>query len=178
MAWQAKLWDLRHVDPKECLAVLAHGGVVNSAYFSPVNKHVSFTTPFSKKKKKLRFVFFFFFFFSVFYFFPCLAESFFLSLHGQVTGCGWSQETGGKILTTCQDNKIRVWDYLHADLAEPRRAIVHSHDFNRYLTAFRAEWDPKVRYCLQVATKGDGKGEGRNTCVYLMFFLRTVSVAS
>ena len=25
----------------------------------------------------------------------------------------------------------------------PDREIVHSHDFNRYLTPFRAEWDPK-----------------------------------
>jgi DNA damage-binding protein 2 len=27
--------------------------------------------------------------------------------------------------------------------SEPDREIVHSHDFNRYLTPFRAEWDPK-----------------------------------
>jgi len=38
---------------------------------------------------------------------------------------------------------IRVWDYLLALDGEPDRVIVHSHDFNRYLTPFRAEWDPK-----------------------------------
>jgi len=28
-------------------------------------------------------------------------------------------------------------------MERPAREIVHSHDFNRYLTPFRAEWDPK-----------------------------------
>eukprot|EP00245_Coleochaete_scutata_P012935 TRINITY_DN5119_c0_g1_i1.p1 TRINITY_DN5119_c0_g1~~TRINITY_DN5119_c0_g1_i1.p1 ORF type:complete len:219 (-),score=40.68 TRINITY_DN5119_c0_g1_i1:178-798(-) len=46
-------------------------------------------------------------------------------------------------MSTCQDNRIRVWDYIYGDLSQPNREIVHSHDFNRYLTSFRAEWDPK-----------------------------------
>lgn len=25
----------------------------------------------------------------------------------------------------------------------PDREVVHSHDWNRYITPFRAEWDPK-----------------------------------
>lgn len=36
-----------------------------------------------------------------------------------------------------------MWDYLLAADSPPDRVIVHSHDFNRYLTPFRAEWDPK-----------------------------------
>lgn len=47
-------------------------------------------------------------------------------------------------MTTCQDNRIRVWDYIFGDLQSPSREIVHSHDFNRHLTPFKAEWDPKV----------------------------------
>ncbi|KAH0937427.1 hypothetical protein HID58_004888 [Brassica napus] len=47
------------------------------------------------------------------------------------------------ILTTSQDNRIRVWDSIFGDLDSPSREIVHSHDFNRHLTPFKAEWDPK-----------------------------------
>lgn len=59
-----------------------------------------------------------------------------------VNSAYFSPVSGHKILSTCQDNRIRVWDYVHS-LSEPSREIVHSHDFNRYLTPFRAEWDPK-----------------------------------
>ena len=39
--------------------------------------------------------------------------------------------------------RLRVWDYVLSANEAPDREIVHSHDFNRYLTPFRAEWDPK-----------------------------------
>eukprot|EP00899_Mesostigma_viride_P017477 jgi/Mesvir1/25730/Mv01914-RA.1 len=60
-----------------------------------------------------------------------------------VNNAEFSPLSGSKILTTCQDNRLRVWDSVSANLAEPSREIVHSHDFNRYLSNFRAEWDPK-----------------------------------
>eukprot|EP00798_Chlamydomonas_sp_ICE-L_P012578 gene12578-15802_t len=61
-----------------------------------------------------------------------------------VSSAYFSPITGNKILTTCQDNRVRVWDNLSSLSSEDSaREIVHSHDFNRYLTAFRAEWDPK-----------------------------------
>ncbi|KAH7283731.1 hypothetical protein KP509_34G021200 [Ceratopteris richardii] len=60
-----------------------------------------------------------------------------------VNSAYFSPISGNKILTTCQDNRLRVYDCIFSDLAEPSREIVHSHDFNRYLTCFRAEWDPK-----------------------------------
>jgi WD40 repeat protein len=67
--------------------------------------------------------------------------------HNRVVNSAYfSPITGNKILTTCQDNRIRIWDCLYGNLEEASREVVHSHDFNRYLTAFRAEWDPKV--CL------------------------------
>ncbi|PKA55101.1 Protein damaged DNA-binding 2 [Apostasia shenzhenica] len=81
------IWDARRLDNGSSLASLAHGRVVNSAYFSP--------------------------------------------------------HSGSKILTTSQDNRIRVWDSIFGNLDSPSREIVHSHDFNRHLTPFRAEWDPK-----------------------------------
>ncbi|KAJ3693722.1 hypothetical protein LUZ60_009202 [Juncus effusus] len=60
-----------------------------------------------------------------------------------VSSAYFSLKTGTKILTTCQDNRIRVWDSVFSDLGIPSREIIHSHDFNRHLTPFRAEWDPK-----------------------------------
>ncbi|KAK8925666.1 Protein DAMAGED DNA-BINDING 2 [Platanthera zijinensis] len=83
----AHMWDIRRLESGSSLASLAHGRVVNSAYFSP--------------------------------------------------------HTGSKIMTTSQDNRIRVWDSVFGNLISPSREIVHSHDFNRHLTPFRAEWDPK-----------------------------------
>uniref|UniRef100_A0A803KRJ5 Protein DAMAGED DNA-BINDING 2 n=1 Tax=Chenopodium quinoa TaxID=63459 RepID=A0A803KRJ5_CHEQI len=60
-----------------------------------------------------------------------------------VNSAYFSPHTGSKILTTAQDNRIRVWDSIYGNMESPSREIVHSHDFNRHLTAFRAEWDPK-----------------------------------
>ncbi|GLJ21497.1 hypothetical protein SUGI_0397090 [Cryptomeria japonica] len=78
----------------------------------------------------------------------CLAE---LAHPRVVNSAYFSPRTGTKIMTTCQDNRIRVWDSIFGDLNFPSREIVHSHDFNRHLTCFRAEWDPKdPSECLAV----------------------------
>lgn len=61
-----------------------------------------------------------------------------------VNSAYFSPFSGTKILTTSQDNRLRIWDSILRDLDSPSREIVHSHDFNRHLTPFRAEWDPKV----------------------------------
>ena len=64
--------------------------------------------------------------------------------HPRLVNCAYfSPQTGSKLMTTCIDNRIRVWDYLHSIGRDADREIVHSHDFNRYLTPFRAEWDHK-----------------------------------
>ncbi|CAN8253233.1 unnamed protein product [Cochlearia groenlandica] len=60
-----------------------------------------------------------------------------------VNSAYFSPSSGTKILTTCQDNRIRVWDSIFGNLDLPSREIVHSNDFNRHLTPFKAEWDPK-----------------------------------
>lgn len=61
-----------------------------------------------------------------------------------INAAAFSPLSGRKLLSTCQDNRLRVWDYL-VGFGEkpPDREIVHSHTFNRYLTPFRAEWDHK-----------------------------------
>eukprot|EP01023_Acetabularia_acetabulum_P057816 TRINITY_DN6749_c0_g2_i1.p1 TRINITY_DN6749_c0_g2~~TRINITY_DN6749_c0_g2_i1.p1 ORF type:complete len:558 (-),score=59.56 TRINITY_DN6749_c0_g2_i1:258-1931(-) len=64
--------------------------------------------------------------------------------HGKVVSSAqFSRVSGSKIMTTCTDNRIRVWDSLYVCDKQATREIVHSHDFNRFLTPFRAEWDPK-----------------------------------
>ncbi|KAH7672934.1 DNA damage-binding protein 2 [Dioscorea alata] len=64
--------------------------------------------------------------------------------HGRVVNSAYfSPRTGSKILTTSIDNRIRVWDSIFTNMESPSREIVHSQDFNRHLTPFRAEWDPK-----------------------------------
>lgn len=81
--------------------------------------------------------------------------------HGRVVNSAYfSPLTGNKILTTSQDNRIRVWDSIFGNLDSPSREIVHSHDFNRHLTAFRAEWDPKVCYIIFLT-------RGVNVLVYM-----------
>lgn len=61
-----------------------------------------------------------------------------------VSSAYFSPVSGNKILTTSLDNRLRVWDSIFGKMDSPSREIVHSHDFNRYLTPFKAEWDPKV----------------------------------
>jgi len=63
---------------------------------------------------------------------------------GAVVASYFSPATGRRVLTTTTDNRLRVWDdaVCAASGKAPARTIVHSHDFNRYLTPFRAEWDP------------------------------------
>lgn len=61
-----------------------------------------------------------------------------------VNSAYFSPLSGIKILTTSQDNRLRIWDSIFGDMDSPSREIVHSHDFNRHLTPFKAEWDPKV----------------------------------
>ncbi|PKI31865.1 hypothetical protein CRG98_047751 [Punica granatum] len=60
-----------------------------------------------------------------------------------VNSAYFSPLSGSKVLTTSQDNRLRVWDSIFGSMESPSREIVHSHDFNRHLTPFRAEWDPK-----------------------------------
>ncbi|XP_062192657.1 DNA damage-binding protein 2 [Phragmites australis] len=82
--------------------------------------------------------------------------------HGRVVNSGYfSPHSGNKILTTCQDNRIRVWDYIFGNLESPSREIVHSHDFSRHLTPFKAEWDPKD-YTETVAVIGRYISENYN----------------
>lgn len=60
-----------------------------------------------------------------------------------ISAAVFSPATGRSILTTCGDNRLRLWDDVGRVDGPPDRELVHSHDFNRYLTPFKAVWDPK-----------------------------------
>lgn len=64
-----------------------------------------------------------------------------------VSDVAFSPHTARKLLTTCTDNRLRVWDDVSRltgnEAQPPKMEIVHSHDFNRHLSPFKAVWDPK-----------------------------------
>lgn len=60
-----------------------------------------------------------------------------------VSHVAFSPLSGRKLVTTCTDNRLRVWDRVTDCDSPPSREIVHSHDFSRYLTAFKGIFDPK-----------------------------------
>jgi DNA damage-binding protein 2 len=97
-----------------------------------------------------------------------------------LTSAYFSPITGSKILSTCCDSafsrgmtrrgvqrvrcrvhpqhlllvradRIRVYGDVFGDVAKPTVEVIHSHEFARYLTPFRAVWDPKVRAGVCVA---------------------------
>lgn len=69
---------------------------------------------------------------------------------GVVSAAIFSPNSGAKLLSTSLDNRIHVWNDVHAlsgnanvyEDAKPT-SIVHAHNFHRYITAFQAVWDPK-----------------------------------
>lgn len=71
--------------------------------------------------------------------------------HGRVVSSAYfSPNTGAKLLSTSHDNRIHVWNDVHGFSGNVNQRsdvesveIIHSHDFHRYLNAFKAVWDPK-----------------------------------
>ena len=71
--------------------------------------------------------------------------------HGRVVSSAFfSPNTGAKLLTTSLDNRLQVWDCVHKFCGDVNTypdakplSLVHSHDFHRHLSPFRAAWDPK-----------------------------------
>lgn len=65
-------------------------------------------------------------------------------------GASFSPNTGLKIVETCHDNRVRIWNDVNTmvgdlndrEVGSPAE-IVHSNNFNRYLSPFLPDWDPK-----------------------------------
>ena len=54
-----------------------------------------------------------------------------------ISAAAFSPRTGHAIMTTCSDNRLRIWDDVSRADGDPSRELVHSHDFNRYLSPFK-----------------------------------------
>ena len=64
-----------------------------------------------------------------------------------ISAATFSPLSGSSIMSTCGDNRIRIWDSIGSSEAPPSRELVHSHDFNRcaLIVAF-----PIVAWCRAV----------------------------
>ncbi|XP_053572132.1 WD repeat-containing protein 76 [Bombina bombina] len=79
-----------------------------------------------------------------------------LSLPGHtksVASAYFSPSTGNRILTTCADDCIRVYDSSNMGSVAPLlKSIRHNNNTGRWLTRFRAAWDPKQEDCFVVGS--------------------------
>ncbi|NP_001090070.1 WD repeat-containing protein 76 [Xenopus laevis] len=79
-----------------------------------------------------------------------------LSLTGHsksVASAYFSPVTGNRILTTCADDYIRVYDSSSLCSEAPLlTAFRHNNNTGRWLTRFRAVWDPKQESCFVVGS--------------------------
>ncbi|XP_053318996.1 WD repeat-containing protein 76 isoform X2 [Spea bombifrons] len=75
-----------------------------------------------------------------------------LSLTGHtrsVASAYFSPGTGNRILTTCADDQIRVYDSSNLSTKAPLiTSIRHNNNTGRWLSRFRAIWDPKLESCF------------------------------
>ncbi|KYO27896.1 WD repeat-containing protein 76 [Alligator mississippiensis] len=70
-----------------------------------------------------------------------------------VASAYFSPVTGNRVVTTCADDKLRVYDTscLSSTLL-PVATVRHNNNTGRWLTRFRAIWDPKQEDCFVVGS--------------------------
>ena len=62
-----------------------------------------------------------------------------------ISGAVFLYEIGTKLLTTCKDDRLRVWDLkTGSDFSSPKASqqVRHNNNTGRWLTAFKANWIP------------------------------------
>ncbi|XP_074863421.1 WD repeat-containing protein 76 isoform X2 [Carettochelys insculpta] len=70
-----------------------------------------------------------------------------------VASAYFSPVTGNRVVTTCADDKLRVYDTSSLSSAIPvLTAVRHNNNTGRWLTRFRAIWDPKQEDCFVVGS--------------------------
>ncbi|XP_073693638.1 WD repeat-containing protein 76 [Garra rufa] len=77
-----------------------------------------------------------------------------LSGHSRsVSSAFFSPVTGNRVLTTCMDNKIRVFDTSQMDGRTPvLKSITHNMQTGRWLSRLSAVWDPKQEECFMIGS--------------------------
>lgn len=76
-------------------------------------------------------------------------------LHGHsksISSAYFSPETGNRILTTCMDDRIRIYDTSTSFEAPLLKSISHDMRTGRWLTKLSAVWDPKQEDCFAVGS--------------------------
>ncbi|XP_015493914.1 WD repeat-containing protein 76 [Parus major] len=70
-----------------------------------------------------------------------------------VASAYFSPVTGSRVVTVCADDKLRVYDTTSlSPTAKLLSSIRHNNNTGRWLTRFRAIWDPKQEHCFLVGS--------------------------
>uniref|UniRef100_A0A8C1TYY0 WD repeat-containing protein 76 n=1 Tax=Cyprinus carpio TaxID=7962 RepID=A0A8C1TYY0_CYPCA len=70
-----------------------------------------------------------------------------------VSSAFFSPLTGSRVLTTCMDNKIRVFDTSQMNGRTPvLKSITHNMQTGRWLSKLSAVWDPKQQECFVIGS--------------------------
>ncbi|XP_064013864.1 WD repeat-containing protein 76 isoform X2 [Pogoniulus pusillus] len=70
-----------------------------------------------------------------------------------VASAYFSPVTGHRVVTVCADDKLRVYDTTSlSSTVAALRTIKHNNNTGRWLTRFRAIWDPKQEKCFVVGS--------------------------
>lgn len=70
-----------------------------------------------------------------------------------VASAYFSPVTGSRVVTVCADNKLRVYDTTSlSPTVTALSTVSHNTNTGRWLTRFRAVWDPKQEHCFVVGS--------------------------
>uniref|UniRef100_A0A673J4Q5 WD repeat-containing protein 76 n=1 Tax=Sinocyclocheilus rhinocerous TaxID=307959 RepID=A0A673J4Q5_9TELE len=70
-----------------------------------------------------------------------------------VSSAFFSPLTGNRVLTTCMDNKIRIFDTSQMDGRTPvLKSIMHNMQTGQWLSKLSAVWDPKQQECFVIGS--------------------------
>ncbi|XP_061232569.1 WD repeat-containing protein 76 [Neopsephotus bourkii] len=70
-----------------------------------------------------------------------------------VASAYFSPVTGSRVVTVCADNKLRVYDTTSlSPTITALSTVSHNNNTGRWLTRFRAVWDPKQEHCFVVGS--------------------------
>ncbi|XP_030048746.1 LOW QUALITY PROTEIN: WD repeat-containing protein 76 [Microcaecilia unicolor] len=77
------------------------------------------------------------------------------SLNGHtksVASAYFSPTTGNRVVTTCADDRLRVYDTSCLSSSSILTTLQHNNNTGRWLTRFQAKWDPKQEDCFVVGS--------------------------
>jgi hypothetical protein len=67
---------------------------------------------------------------------------------GNITCANFCPLTGARLLTTTQNEELRMYDLMGAACTEPAVIVKHPHRFYQHITVIKAAWHPVVEVRL------------------------------